>query len=62
MGGETPVPFSALDRYAVRYGIEGGEFDTFAWLFRQIDDEWLSIMAERRKRDQALKEAMAKKR
>ncbi|GAB5506685.1 MAG: hypothetical protein Rhirs2KO_18480 [Rhizobiaceae bacterium] len=62
MGGETPVPYAALDCYAARHGISGVEFDWFVFLFRQIDDEWLSIVSERRKRDEALKKAMEKKR
>lgn len=40
-GGETPISFLALDRYAQRYGIEGEAFDRFLAFMTEIDDEWL---------------------
>jgi hypothetical protein len=51
-GGESRVPFTALDRYARRYGITGQAFDTFIRLFGEIDDEWLAWRAEKAKKDE----------
>jgi len=49
-GGETPISFMALDRYAQRYGIEGEAFDRFLAFMDAIDDEWLEYAAEKAKK------------
>jgi len=36
-----PIPFSAIDRYAGRYGIDGIDaFERFRELIRAMDDEY----------------------
>lgn len=49
-GGETPISFLALDRYAQRYGIEGEAFDRFLAFMTEIDDEWLDHVAAQAKK------------
>ncbi|WP_448113062.1 phage tail assembly chaperone [Mesorhizobium amorphae] len=41
-GGELPISFGALDRYARRYGIEGEAFERFLAFMSAMDDEWLN--------------------
>lgn len=42
MGGAGPIPFSSLDRYADRYGIDDGEeFDRFRASIRRMDAAYL---------------------
>ena len=42
------IPFTAIDQYATRFGIESGdEFDRFFALVRVIDEEWLKMRAEK---------------
>ena len=43
------IPFSAIDRYARRYGVEGSAFDTFAAIVSAVDNEFMAIEAERAK-------------
>jgi hypothetical protein len=41
-----PAPFSSIDRYARRYGIEGLEaFQRFQTIIRALDAEYLAQMA-----------------
>jgi hypothetical protein len=40
------LPFSAIDRYATRYGIRGAAFDLFLRLIDILDDEYLEITRE----------------
>jgi hypothetical protein len=47
-GGETPISFLALDRYAQRYGIEGEAFDRFLAFMEALDDEWLEYVSKHR--------------
>lgn len=49
-GGETPISFLALDRYARRYGIEGEAFDRFLAFMDAIDSEWLDHVAAQAKK------------
>jgi len=41
------IPFSAIDAYARRYGVEGSEFDTLEALVGACDAEFMAIEAER---------------
>jgi hypothetical protein len=41
------IPFSAIDRYARRYGIMGSEFDLFLGIIEAVDKEYLAIEAEK---------------
>lgn len=48
MGGAGSIPFSSIDRYAVRYGIEDlDEFDRFRRMIRAQDRAYLRDMSER---------------
>lgn len=44
-GGESQIPFIAIDAYATRYGIVGDQFDTLRWLIGAMDGEWLEHVA-----------------
>lgn len=47
--GVGPIPFTAIDRYADRYGIEGLDaFDALRELIRAMDDAYLTWSAKRR--------------
>ena len=35
-----PIPWTAIDRYAERHGIEGDDFEEFLILVRAMDDEY----------------------
>lgn len=43
------IPFSAIDAYATRYGIEGEAFDLLLRLVTECDGEYLAVEAERAK-------------
>lgn len=49
------IPFSAIDRYAQRYGIEGSGFDLMCELIEVVDREFLAIEGERAKERAAQK-------
>lgn len=46
--GTGGIPFEALDRYAIRYGVEGDEFEELAHLIRAMDAEYLTWANEKR--------------
>ena len=46
-GGQTPIPFSAYDRYADRYSITGDQFDVFLAFMTAVDAAWLDEVAKR---------------
>lgn len=41
-GTPSEIPFTAIDTYAKRYGIEGEAFDLFVVLIRAMDRVWLT--------------------
>lgn len=48
--GSGPIPFTAIDRWADRHGIDDAEeFDRFVALIRALDRVLLDHWAERRK-------------
>jgi len=49
MGGESPVPYTALSRYAADQDIVGDDFDLFLTLFGALDQEWLAWQANKTK-------------
>jgi hypothetical protein len=50
--GEGAIPFTAIDRFAQRYGIDDlDEFDRFRSLISALDREYLGIRAEQSKKD-----------
>lgn len=57
MGGESPISFVAIDRFAARHGIEGTEFAILEALVRAMDDEYLAYLDERRKAEEAERKA-----
>lgn len=49
MGGVGEIPFSALDRYAERFGIgDPDEFERLRHLIRAMDREYLDVVQKRR--------------
>jgi hypothetical protein len=46
MGGAGRIPFMALDRWAERHGVEGGQFDLLRAVIRRLDDVYLERLAE----------------
>ncbi len=55
MGGQSQIPFSAIDRYARRYGITGVAFDWLVTLIDALEAEYLPWAAEQAR--QAAEEA-----
>ncbi|WP_292290071.1 hypothetical protein [Mesorhizobium sp.] len=51
MGGETPIPYSAISRYARDHCIAGEDFEIFHQMLTAIDDEWLEHAARKRKEE-----------
>lgn len=51
MGGETPISYAAISRYARDNGIAGEDFETFHQMLTAIDDEWLEHAARKRKEE-----------
>lgn len=49
MGGEAPLGFGSIDRYAVRYGIDGDAFELLHALVTAMDAEYLDWSGEKRK-------------
>jgi hypothetical protein len=40
-----PIPWSAVDRWAARNGVDGDEFDRLKTLVFALDAEWLALNA-----------------
>ena len=50
MGGVGALPFTAIDRWAIRFGItDPDEFDAFNTLLRVMDAAYLEHLAEKAK-------------
>lgn len=45
---EGPIPWSAMDRYARRHGIEGFDFDRFVVIMRIMDTAYSDYQESRR--------------
>lgn len=61
-GGAGAVPFSAIDRYAARYGIEDlEEFDRFRRMIRAQDRAYLKDAANRMKNNDKTGKSKAQK-
>lgn len=43
--GRGPIPFTAIDRYALRFGFDGDDFERLFLLIRALDAEYLSLTA-----------------
>lgn len=56
-GGEAPIPFSSVDRYASRHGINGIEFDFLFRLVTSLDIEYLNVQSEKRKQEEEQRKA-----
>lgn len=47
-GGAGPLPFTAIDRYATRYGLDASDdFDRFAALISAMDQAYLKWAADK---------------
>lgn len=49
MGGIGRIYFTAIDRYALRYGITGQAFDDFLLFIRALDDVFIQHVNAKRK-------------
>lgn len=49
------VPWTAIDQYARRNGIDGEAFDYFLALMREMDQEYIDWMNDKSKRDREAK-------
>lgn len=45
MASSGAIPFTAIDRWARRYGVAGDDFDRLHALLRKMDDAFLSWKA-----------------
>lgn len=45
--GVAPIPFTSIDRFAVRHGVEGEDFDFFTRMMRAMDGVALAYWSER---------------
>jgi hypothetical protein len=54
MGGPGPIPWTAIDQFASRYGFDGDEVahGDFVFLIQSLDEEYLQMEAERRKKEE----------
>jgi len=50
-GGQLPLSYQSISRYARDQGIGGDDLATFHRLMAAIDDEWLTHVAETTKRE-----------
>ncbi|NTJ46515.1 hypothetical protein G6K93_05740 [Agrobacterium rhizogenes] len=46
MGGEAPISYVAMSRFAEDHGIRGEEFAQFRRFLQAIDAEWIAFTAE----------------
>src|SRR3546814_6195688 len=46
-GGPLDIPWSAIDQWARRHGIENDEFDALVTVIRAMDRAWLGLQAKR---------------
>lgn len=60
MGGLGRIYFTAKDRYAERYGIEGDEFDDFLMFIDAMDEEYVAVSNEKQKAESEKTEAKGK--
>lgn len=49
MGGVSQIPFTAIDRWASRFGVEGDAFGRLLRLIRAMDGVWLEDVQRRTK-------------
>jgi hypothetical protein len=49
MGGLGRIYFTAIERYAARYGIAGSDFDDLLLFLHALDDEYIACMNEKTK-------------
>ncbi|WP_139108371.1 MULTISPECIES: hypothetical protein [unclassified Ensifer] len=49
-GGEGPISYTAISRYAADHGIGGDHFGDFLTFLQAIDAEWLDWRSEKEKR------------
>lgn len=42
------IPFTAIDAYSTRHGIDGEEFERFNYLIRRLDRLWIKHQSEKR--------------
>jgi hypothetical protein len=53
--GMGPIPWTAVDRYALRHKLSDGEFEILLYMVRKMDDAWLEYQAEEGKKARASK-------
>ncbi|NTJ83371.1 hypothetical protein G6M50_36920 [Agrobacterium rhizogenes] len=47
MGGETPISYLAISRFAEDHGIRAEEFAQFKHFLQAIDAEWIKYVSEK---------------
>ena len=62
-GYPQPLSFEALDRYAIRNGIEREEFDSFIYIMQKVDAEFIMLKGKAIKQelDKVKRKASAEK-
>ena len=51
--GLGPIPWTAMNAYAERYGLEDDDFAEFTWLLKRLDATYLQQQDEKRKAEAA---------
>ena len=49
LGGEGPISYQAISRYAADHEIRGTDFDEFLHFLQAVDAEWLDYRVENSK-------------
>jgi hypothetical protein len=60
MGGQGPIPYLTISRYAEDHGIRGEDFWLFRTMMDALDSEWLKNVAERDKANDKQREERGK--
>ncbi|WP_411756289.1 hypothetical protein, partial [Sinorhizobium meliloti] len=53
LGGETPISYGAISRYAGDHGIAGDDFADLLHFVQALDAEWLQHLASKAKNREA---------
>ena len=48
MGGGGPIPWTAINEWALRHGVDGDDFDDLVMMVRAQDGTWLEYQADQK--------------
>lgn len=48
--GEGPIPWTAMNQWAIRYNIRGDEFDRFISIIREVDTAYMELRNKEHKK------------